>query len=421
MDNKISRNLLMDKLNSGIIAVEKLPKIEFYGLLLISIMFVGIFSVSSVMSALTNSISIPSSGTITAISTLHVDGKYIKNAYNGTVILKGVNKVEFADQPGGTWMGRAVMDYSSWRPSDVRSELAKMKEWGINTIRTHQAVENWKFDLGQHKQIIKEFLDIAAQYGMYVIYDGYSVRNYWHGGQQDPLPYPPYQTSANASVVITSENDFVDYWVSVATELKNYSNVIFELWNEPHGDNTAKQSWFNVTQRTITAIRATGATQLIVVQWNYGVWVNLDFPPPNNPGATMDWIWQANFTDPLGNLVYSTHMYRNGGAFQHSKPTYWNAWNYSEIQQAFQYYKFPQVVASYPLIIGEIGADLAYTGDELQHELTAFDNCFKLFDEMGIHYTAFWWRNIGVFRLNDGSPNFNPNAAGQILKTHLLG
>ena len=365
--------------------------------------------------------SISSFGQIQYISPLHVDGKYIKDHLDRIVYLRGINKVEFADQPGGTWMGQPVMDYSDWSPSNVRNELTKMREWEINTIRCHQAVEHWKFNLGQHRQIIKEFIRIAADYDMYVIYDGYSLTNYWHGAEQDPLPYPPYQTSQNSTQIIASEDEFVDWWVSIATELKDYPNVIFELWNEPYGNNNAMQSWFDVAQRCIDAIRSTGATQLIIFQWEMACWVNLDFPPPNNSASTMDWVWQANLTDPLGNLVYSTHMYRCFGHFHHSIPSYWNAWNYSEIQLAFQYYMFPEVTADYPLFIGEIGADMVYTGEELEHELKAFDNCLKLFEEMEIHYTVFWWRDFGMFPLHDGPIGFIPNEAGQIVEKYLLG
>lgn len=384
------------------------------------ILILGALNLIPVLSFLVDDITIKSSGSIAIISPLHVEGRYIKDSFGNAMYLRGVNKAGFEDQPGGIWMGRAVKDYSQWNPDDVRTELDAMKSWGINTIRCHQAVEHWKYDMGQHRQIIKEFLTLAAEKGMYVIYDGYSIRNYWNGAKQDPLPYPPYQKSENASDVIASEDEFVEWWVSVAMELKDYPNVIFELWNEPCGDDQAKQSWFNVSQRCIQTIRATGATQLIIFQWRMDCWVNLDYPPPNNPASTMDWIWQANLTDPLGNVVYSTHIYRCYGAFHHSTPSYWNAWEYDEILQAFKYMKFNETIQNYPLFIGEIGADVAYTEEELQHELLAWGNCLTLFEEMGIHYTAFWWRSIGIFRLHSGSPDFTPNEAGQILKTHFL-
>jgi len=392
---------------------------KLYAVFMISVMLAGIFSFFPVIASLSNNVTIRSSGTIAAISPLHVEGRYIKDSSGDTIYLRGVNKAEFTDYPGSVWMGQGVRDYASWtqRRNDVITELDAMKSWGVNCIRCHQAVDHWKYNIGGHRQIIKEFLDLAAQKGMYVIYDGYSVRNYFNGSDQDPLPYPPYQTSRNASEVIADEDAFVDYWVSVASELKDYPNVIFELWNEPYGDEQAKQSWFNVSQRCINAIRGTGATQLIIFQWRMGCWVNLNFPPPNNPGSTLDWIFETNLTDPLGNLVYSTHIYRCYGAFHHSLPERWNAWEYDEIKKAFQYMMFDNVTAKCPLLIGEIGADLAYTGEELQRELIAFNNTLFIFNEWGIHYTAFWWRNIGIFRLLEyGEPWVPPpTASGQIL------
>jgi hypothetical protein len=354
---------------------------------------------------------------IVTISPLHVEGPYIKDSSGNTVHLRGVNKVEWADQPGGTWMGHTIADYANWNLDWVATELDAMQSWGINVIRCHQAIEQWKYDMGQHRRMLKEFISLAAEREMYVIYDGYSVRNYNNGATQDPLPYPPYQTTPSANTIITSADDYINYMVSVANELKSYPNVFFELWNEPHGDDTAKASWFDVSQKCINAIRATGATQLVIFQWNYNCWVNLDYP---SSADTMEWVWQANLNDPLGNLVYSTHIYRTYGAFHHSVPTYSLAWTEADIQQAFQYFRFPDVITQYPLIIGEIGANVDYNGDELTHELSAFDTCLTLFDQMGIHYTPFWWRNIGSLRLHGGPPNFDANAAGQILYTHLL-
>ena len=156
--------------------------------------------------------------------------------------------------------------------------------------------------------------------------------------------------------------------------MKGYKNVIFELWNEPHGDDQAKQSWFNVTQRTIDAIRETGAQQLIVIQWDYASWINLDHP---TGGSKLDWIWEANLNDPLGNLVYSTHLYRS---YAHIQIDGDNAWNLTDIDLGFELMKYYDAANTYPLFVGEIGASLGYTGTELEHELTAFDNSLQLFE-----------------------------------------
>ncbi|MEM2144293.1 MAG: cellulase family glycosylhydrolase [Candidatus Jordarchaeaceae archaeon] len=393
----------------------------------VTIFLISLLAASTATSSLTSNLIIGNSGTILplSISPLHVEGRYIKDANGNIIYLRGVNKVGYEACPGGSWMGRDVMDISQWNPNNCAMELDAMKSWGVNVIRTHIAVNLWKFNIGNMRELYKQMLLIAANKGIYVIFDGYSVMDYFSGNDQDPLPFPPYQTSPGAESIIANQQQFVDWWVSVATELKNYPNVLFELWNEPHPPqgydwNLTFQTWVSVAQACINAIRAVGANQLIIFQWDYACWVNLDYPPPNNPASTMQWIWQAGLTDPLGYIVYSTHLYPCYGTIHHSIPYYWNAWNYSEIKSAFNYFLFPQVVENYPLLIGEIGPNMALTGIQLQQDLEALDNHFKLFNEMGIHYAAFWWRDIGIHRLHDGPPNFVPNAAGQILKNRLL-
>jgi hypothetical protein len=136
------------------------------------------------------------------------------------------------------------------------------------------------------------------------------VRGYGNGMSQDPLPYPPYQTSTNASAVIGNQADFVAYWASIASELKNYPNVIFELWNEPCGAGLS--TWISAMQQCITAIRATGATQPIICTHDMACWVGLEYPPPPYgicDAGTMDWVATSGLTDSLNNLIYSTHFY----------------------------------------------------------------------------------------------------------------
>lgn len=391
------------------------PSLEITVLFMISSMLIVTLAYSSGFSNST----IGNFGTIAYLSPLHVEGKDIKDSYGNVIYLRGANKVEFADDPDGIWMGNTI-----WSDANVRQELGIMRSWGINAIRCHLAVDDWKYDLStpysglNTRTAIKKLLAFAGGQGIYVVLDGYRVTNFWNGGNQDPLPYPPYQTSANSSSVISSEQDFVDWWTSIAIELKSYPNVIFELWNEPCGDNTAKQSWFVVAQECIDAIRATGAAQLIVFQWDMASWVNLSNPPPTGQASTMDWVWQANLTDPLGNIVYSTHLYRCYNHIHYSMPTYVQAWNYSDVDVGLQYMGYYAVAAIHPLFVGEIGCST--TASDLNNELAFFDNALQLFDEHGISYNSFWWREIGVWAEHNGPPNFTPNSVGQILRTHLL-
>ena len=395
---------------------------------LLTMTLASLLFVSLSLGAVTKSVNIRSSGTIGvspppyvegAISPLHVEGPLIKDSNGKTVVLRGVNKVQFADDPDGSWMGDTF-----WKEANVVAELDAMKGWGANVIRCHQAIDNWKNNLDQpysalpHRTAIKEFLSLAAARGMYVVYDGFTVRNYYNGQTQDPLPYPPYQTSTGASTVIASEEDFVDWWVSVASELKGYNNVIFELWNEPYGDysQTAKQSWFSVSQQCINAIRSTGATQLIVLQWNLGCAVNLNFP--ETPLESLYWINEANINDPLGNIVYSTHLYRDYGHIHYSTPTRYNVWELNDIDRGLSSMGYYDMASKYPLFIGEFGANVITTGTDLDHEYQFFDNALTLLNQHGISYVGFWWRTFGTYAmLNDIT---SANQAGEILKQHLL-
>ena len=361
-------------------------------------------------------------------SALHTEGRYIKDSAGNTIYLRGLQKAEFADDPDGTWNGSPT-----WTDANVNAELDVMKSWGANTIRCIQSIDNWKYDLNQpyasisNRDAIKRLLTFAGQKGMYVIYTGYRVTNYFNGGNQDPLPYPPYQTSSGASSVIGSKQDFIDWWTSVATELKDYPNVIFEIWNEPHGDGAAMTEFFGVQQQVINAIRATGAQNLIMAQWDYGSWVNLDFPPPND-AATMDWINQASLTDPLNNLVYVTHIYREygqTGIYSNSASiSKWgtsHAYDYNELKKAFQYEKLDWVMTTMnkPLFVTELGCNVDQGGNEATYEQTGFANELKIFNEWGINYIVHWWREIGIFRLHNGAPNYAPTAGGAILKNYL--
>ncbi|MEM2292830.1 MAG: hypothetical protein QXG39_01630 [Candidatus Aenigmatarchaeota archaeon] len=42
-----------------------------------------------------------------------------------------------------------------------------------------------------------------------MIYATHTVKCYWSGCDQDPLPFPPYQTIPNASQVIANVSGFV--------------------------------------------------------------------------------------------------------------------------------------------------------------------------------------------------------------------
>ncbi len=363
--------------------------------------------------------------TSTSTLPLHTEGKLIKDSSGNTIYLRGLQKVELADDPDGTWNGNAL-----WSDANVQAELDQMKSWGANTIRCIQSVDNWKYDLStpyssiSSREAVKRLIEFAAERDMYVIFTGYRVTNYFNGGNQDPLPYPPYQTSAGASSVITSKQDFVNWWADVANELKGYNNVLFEIWNEPKADGAAAQEYFGVQQQVINAIRGTGAQNLILAQWDMGSWVDLDY----GGGSTMDWVNTANLQDPTNNLVYVTHLYREYGQTGiYSNPdsiAKWgtnHAYDYNELKRAFTAEKIDYVLNTLnkPIFVTECGANMDKSGAEANYEQQALANELKIFNEWGINWIVHWFRDIGIFRLHTGAPNFAPTAGGVITQQYL--
>jgi hypothetical protein len=306
-----------------------------------------------------------------------------------------------------------------------------MQSWGANTIRCIQSVDNWKYNLSTpyanitNREAVTRLIQFAAERGMYVIFTGYRVTNYFNGGNQDPLPYPPYQTSSNAASVISSKQDFINWWTDVANNLKGYPNVLFEIWNEPMCSNaSAIQEYYSVQQQVINAIRGTGAKNLILAQWDMGSWVDLD----NGGGSTMDWVKTANLTDPLNNLVYVTHLYREYGQTGiYSNPdsiAKWgttHAYDYNELKRTFTAEKIDYILNTLnkPMFVTETGANMDKSGAEANYEQQALANELKIFNEWGINWVVHWFREIGIFRLHTGAPNFTPTAGGQITQQYL--
>jgi endoglucanase len=122
--------------------------------------------------------------------------------------------------------------------------------------------------------------------------------------------------------------DSVIFWQQVASIYKNYSNVLFELYNEPHPpswscwaspctitDNTysndchctKRLTFLSVgMQALVNTVRKTGATNLVLV-------------------AGMDWGFDlsqvARYSMKGSNIVYDTHLY----PYANKQPITWDA------------------------------------------------------------------------------------------------
>jgi len=367
---------------------------------------------SIVVASFSGAIDIRNTGSIVyGVPPLHIDGRHVKDSLNRTVVLRGANYARFIDTPYGDWLRPdGLINWGSWNINAATSNLDEMEKWGMNVVRTFATVEWWANNTGNHRQIIKAWASLAALRGIYVVYGFWRVTG---SGTQSGLPYPPY---CEANSYIKNETDFVNLWQGIANELKEFPGIIFELWNEPGGNET---SWFNVVQQCITAIRSTGAINLIVVQWGTCIFVNMEghgIAPDTVLG--MEWVERHPLYDPAGNILYSTHIYRDN-LQKTTSPTYTWAYSYDDLKLAFHYAKVDYVInnLSKPVWIGEVGPN-QWNTNEIENEYSFYNNTLTIMNEWQIGYAAWWWWVTGNAwgHIEGGQTDYKPNRAGQILK-----
>lgn len=95
----------------------------------------------------------------------------------------------------------------------------------------------------------------------------------------------------------------VDFWTRLATYYRHDSRIAFGLMNEPNGIDGAL--WRDVAQETLSAIRATGARNLVLVpgsnwtgahSWTKG-------------GERSNAAYMSILHDPAGNMAFEMHQY----------------------------------------------------------------------------------------------------------------
>lgn len=381
---------------------------------------------------------VSNSGRISVMTPLHVEGSSIKDSYGNTVILRGTGKVHWDDDPTGWWLpisgsGSWQQGYLNWNEANVRANLRAMKSWGMNVVRFHINAEWWLQDTvtkegytGSYRDNLKRTYEIAAEEGLYVIMDLFPQAN---GGTKNYIPWAPYTAASTA--LFASKQAFVDYWINVANELKDYPNVIFELVNEPHAAEAtslgftvaqARNDYFDGIQKAITAIRGTGATNLIIVTWGLAAVPHMGWEDACN--VNLGYVEQYPLVDPLNGLVYTAHLYRT-----HLNPIWGPSYNYTDCYAKMVQLQVQYVVQnlSKPVIIGEMGVNmyedntvikssgLTSLGEELQWARNVLNIC----NQWGVGYSVWEWSLPSQWQLSSGLPSSAgtaaPTAWGQVL------
>jgi len=119
----------------------------------------------------------------------------------------------------------------------------------------------------------------------------------------DPHNYARYGTAVIGSAALPN-SDFADFWSRLAQEFKTNPSVLFGLMNEPHHMPT--EQWVSAANAAIAAIRATGATNLILVPgngWTGGhSWTRGGYGTANGTALLA-------IQDPGNNYAFEVHQY----------------------------------------------------------------------------------------------------------------
>ncbi len=207
---------------------------------------------------------------------------------------------EFGSAPTPGNLGIYDDDYTYPTSSEVDYFLSK----GMNTLRVPfrwerlQPTLNGNFDSAEFTRL-NNFVTYATSHGANVILDPHNFARY----------YPdPNNMESSAQGLIGSasvpNSAFANLWSRLAADYKGNSHVIFGLMTEPNTMPT--EQWVSAANTAISAIRATGSQNLLLVPGNG--WTNADNWSANwygTPNATA----MLQIVDPGNNFAIEAHQY----------------------------------------------------------------------------------------------------------------
>jgi endoglucanase len=323
-----------------------------------------------------------------SLSPLHVSGPSLVNALGQPVQLRGVN---YSGPEYACIQGWGIFD----GPNDAASVQA-IAGWRANAVRVPMNEDCWlningspaAYSGATYQQAIKSYVSLLNQNGLYAI-----LELHWTA---------PGTQKATGQQPMLDRDHSVAFWTGVAAAFAGNDRVIFEAHNEPYpdGNSDTAAAWrcwrdggtcsgvsFQAAgmQEIVTAIRATGATNVIALG---GVQYS---------NALSQWLAYRP-SDPLNNLAAAWHIYN----FNVCSTT--SCWNSTA----------GVVLGQVPVIATEIGDDSC--------NATFMNALMGWLDGHGSGYLAWTWDTWGtacgdIALIRDYSGT--PTTYGQIYKTHL--
>ncbi len=380
--------------------------------------FTALFIVALLAVGTISAFSVTSVSAATTTSALHTSGSYILDADDNVVYLRGMGLAGMA--PDLLLWGQGQSDNwgNQWNynPADVMDQtFAEMRDkWHINMIRVF-VYPSWYYrdnivpaqeDPASYgssttpmsvKNYLRTICQEADKYGIYVNIvpymltpstssfgaDPYASTGYgWQGLPMSGWDEPAQRFLQDAGYGNNELGFWSWFWTDMANTLKDCPNAIFEAWNEPNlgSDVDAIPSgYLSYLTAMYSAIRATGATNLVMMQWHMG-WF------PNGYGNDLSWCKQIATAIPdATNLVYTTHLYYYAPT---DLTSYW-AKDYDGLKAQLQVGIATMGITA-PLVINEEGSCLQRSPNR-QNDVNWWTNLLKAQYDLGIGATAYYW------------------------------
>jgi len=313
---------------------------------------------------------------------IHVSGNDLVNNEGQAVRLVGVDRsgTEYACAEG--W---GIFD----GPSDATS-VSAMASWGVNAVRVPLNEDCWlgingvsgRWGGERYQRAIEQYVSVLGEDHIVAILD-----LHWSA---------PGGTLALGQQNMADADHSVTFWRSVASAFRADPAVMFDLYNEPH--DISWQCWLDGCvvpasstgpawraagmQALVDAVRATGATQPIVLE-------GVDWA-----GDVSRWLPDLPW-DPLHQEVASIHVYSFSGC---SQASCWNA-NYAPLAKTI------------PVIAGEVGQNGCSGGFA--------DGFLDWADIHNISYLAWTWDVWGCPYSLVSNYDGEPTPWGAIYQAHI--
>ena len=294
----------------------------------------------------------------------HTQGNLILGADNRPYLFHGVARDDLEYRCAGD--GHYTQQELAYM--GLGDNTANTTYWGGNIVRLPLSENYWLYgspsqgcSSAQYHTVLKRVVDILTSLNLNVMLD----LQWTNAGGQSPGAGDAWSMP---------DQDSVTFWQQVASIYKNYRNVLFEIYNEPHwlnnwtcwrngcaivgdysgltGHDHSRYNYQAVGMQTLLdTIRQSGANNLVIV-------------------GGIDWgfdLSQLSTYHLKGtNVVYDTHPY----SYKAKLPAHWDT-------------AFGQISASYPVISAESG--------EYDCQSTYVSQLFSYFDAHDIGWISWAW------------------------------